>query len=71
MSSSNALSAAVGAITGFYGTMWYYLVSGGSFKDCPYYKDRSDIRCQLYAAVWPAVRVLLLCPGSRRPVRCH
>lgn len=46
---SAALSAAISAITGFYYTMWYYLVSGGSFKDCPYFKDDRNIRCQLYS----------------------
>jgi len=44
-----SISAAVAAIVGFYQTMWYYLMTGGSFADCPYFHGQRDVRCQLYS----------------------
>lgn len=37
------------AVVGFYQTMYFYLVSGGSFKECPYFRDCRSTRCQLYS----------------------
>jgi len=49
MSQCAALQHAVDAIFGFYQTMYYYLIHGGSFEDCPYFTESRSIRCQLYS----------------------
>lgn len=33
----------------FYRCMWYYLVNGGTFAGCPYFKDRRQARCHAYS----------------------
>jgi len=45
----DAAMSGVHAIVGFYQTMWYYLVTGGSFTDCPYFVGERQVRCQLYS----------------------
>lgn len=49
MTNYEAISSAVGSLIGFYQTMWYYLVTGGSFAECPYFKEERNVRCQLYS----------------------
>lgn len=49
---SRAKNAAQGAfldLIAFYQCLWFYLVQGGRFSDCPYLKGRRQARCQMYS----------------------
>jgi len=44
-----SMTQVVNSTVGFYQTMWYYLVTGGSFAECPYFEGQREVRCQLYS----------------------
>ena len=33
----------------YYKALWYYLVSNGTFKDCPYFNDNMQAKCHIYS----------------------
>lgn len=45
----NAVCLATEGLVAFYQCMWYYIILGGSFVDCPYFPDSRETRCHLYS----------------------
>lgn len=44
-----AVRASLDTLSQFYKSMWYYLVVGGKFRDCPYFTDSTQARCHVYS----------------------
>lgn len=45
----HAASSAVSDLVVFYQCLWFYIVQGGNFSECPYLKGRRQARCQVYS----------------------